>query len=226
MNPLQLAIAHGTKLAILVVIVGILARRRQRECRSFLVYLVVIAICNTLVSFWPETFYFHSFYIRKQVAYDILKLVIALELGYAAFRSFPGALPAVRIVVLAVLVASTWFIADSAAIETDRLPWHRPVVMGTLWLYTAVAALVLWFRIPVTFWHRAILMGFAPYLAFFTFLGGFLASHGWDAAPLFNAIEPPAYLLVMSIWGVAAWRREEEYVVAPEVAARLRLEAV
>jgi hypothetical protein len=226
MTPLGLAIAHGTKIALLVVIVGILARRRQRECRSFLVYLAVIAICNTLVSFWPETFYFESFYIRKQVAYDILKLIIALELAYAAFRSFPGALPAVRKVVLGVLVVSTVFIADSAAVATAQLPWHRPVVMGTLWLYTAIAALVLWFRIPVTNWHRAILMGFAPYLAFFTFLGGFLARNGWDALPLFNAIEPPAYLLMMSFWGVAAWRREEEYAVAPEVAARLRLEAV
>ncbi len=225
MTPLQLAISHGTKIALLVVIAGLVARRRHQECRSFAVYLAVIFVCNTLGSVWPETFFVNSFWIRKQAAYDILKLVIGLELAYVALRVFPGAYAYARPLILAVLVLSTAYIADAAALgDASPRAWRRPVVMGTVWLYTALAMVVLWFRIPVSLWHRSILLGFTVYLSLFTFLAGFLARQGWGALPLFNLIEAPAYLLLMSFWGVAVWRREEAYVVSPEVAARLRLE--
>ena len=225
MTEFQLAVAHATKLALLLALVGLFVRRRQAACWSFTVYLAVVLTCNCLVSFWPRTFWVYDFWIRKQAAYDILKLAIAVELGFRAFRAFPGAAAAARVVGLVVLCAAGLLIAASAAPFHPRrtLDWLTATSTATIWVFAAVALLVLWFRVPVSRIHRAILLGFVPYLAVFTVLTGLLQRHGWAAYSWFTVSETYVYLFLVSWWAVSSWHREEPVSVNAAVAARLGL---
>lgn len=225
MTVFQLAVAHVTKLVLLGALVGLFARRRHAACWSFTVYLAVVLTCNCLVSFWPGTFWVYDFWIRKQAAYDILKLSIAVELGARAFRAFPGAWAAARVVGLAVLTAAGVLIASTAAPFHTRRTWDwlTATSTATIWVFAAVAFLVLWFHVPVSRMHRAILLGFVPYLAVFTVLTGLLQRHGWSALSWLTTFETVVYLLLVSWWAVSSWHREEPAEVSATVAARLGL---
>jgi hypothetical protein len=224
-NEYQLAVAHATKIALLMALVGLFVRRRASACWSFTIYLAVVLTCNCLVSFWPRTFWVYDFWIRKQAAYDILKLAIAVELGARAFRSFPGALAAARIVGLVVLSASGLLIAATAGGFHPHRPWDwlTATSTATIWVFAAVAMLVLWFRIPVSSIHRAILLGFVPYLAVFTVLTGLLQRHGMSVYSWITVSETYVYLFLVSWWAVSSWHREEPVAVDAAVAARLGL---
>ena len=36
------------------------------------------------------------------------------------------------------------------------------ILNGTIWVFTSQAALILWYRLPVDSFHKAILIGFIP----------------------------------------------------------------
>lgn len=229
MSTYQLIVAHATKIVLLATLVGLFVRGRHRSCWSFTAYVATVFTCNCLVSFWPSTFYVYDFWIRKQAAYDVLKLAIGIELGARAFAAFPGAMRAARVVALLVLTASTLLISSTAmgAFHT-RVTWDWLAASFTaaVWVFGAVALLVLWFRIPVSRMHRAIMMGFLPYLAVFTLLTGLLKQQGWSFLGWIWNIETAAYLLLVSWWSVSAWHRPEPApAVSPALAARLGLAA-
>jgi hypothetical protein len=224
----HIVVAHAVKVVLLATLIGLYVRGRHRACWSFPVYLAVALVCNTLVSVWPETFYEYDFWQKKQAAYDILNLIIALELGARAFAHFPGALATARVVALFVLTASTIVVTSTAAgsfnPEAAHYDWLAGTSTASVWVFGAVALLVVWYRIPVDDMHRAILMGFVTYLALFTVGTGILKHYGWQAHPAFWKVETAAYLLLVSLWAVAAWHREEEApALSPAVAERLGL---
>ena len=225
MNVFQLAVAHATKVVLLVTLVGLFVRRRHAACWSFTIYLAVCLVCNCLVSFWPRTFWVYDFWIRKQAAYDILKLAIGVELGARAFRAFPGAMAAARVVGLVILSAAGLLIAATASPFHTRRTWDWLTATGTatIWVFAAVAFMVLWFRIPVSRIHRAILLGLVPYMAVYTVLTGLLQRHGWAALSKLSTTEAVAYLLLVSFWAVGSWHVDEPVTVSPAVAARLGL---
>ena len=225
MTLFQLTVAHATKLVLLAALVGLFVRRRHTACYSFTVYLAVVFTCNCLVSFWPGTFWVYDFWIMKQAAYDILKLAIALELGARAVQAFPGAAAAARLVALLVLCAALLLIGTTVgSFEGLRTwDWLTTTSTATIWVFAGVGMLVLWFRIPVTRMHRAILLGFVPYLAVFTVLTGLLQRHGWSAISWIGGSETVVYLFLVSWWCVSSWHREEPVTVNAAVAARLGL---
>ena len=71
---------------------------------------------------------------------------------------------------------------------------------------TGIAALILWYRLPVDPMHKAILVGWVPYLLVFALGLKFLADHGWDKwLPALNYISTTAYFLLLVYWTRAAW---------------------
>ena len=75
---------------------------------------------------------------------------------------------------------------------------------------------------PIHAYHKAILLGFVPYLLVFTILLRMLRHYGWDILPFVQSAEPAAYLLLMGWWAWAAWEPEGVPDVSPEVLHRLQ----
>jgi len=73
-------------------------------------------------------------------------------------------------------------------------------------------------------WHRAILLGFTPYLLVFSVVLELLRRGGWGVAAWAGVADSMAYLTMMSWWAFAAWSPERvPEGVSPEVLGRLGL---
>jgi hypothetical protein len=213
----QAVIAHAVKVALLATLLAILVRRLWPRCWSFPAYLIAILVGNSLVSLWPGRFYTHEFWVLKQAAYDVLKLAVALELAWRTVRTFPGAAAATRASALVLLPLSLAVILsgeDRGSYRTLFL-WQPQVVAATVWIFTFTALLVAWYRLPIGWWHRAILLGFTPYLFVFVTWMSILkkleiSNRFWAWAGMVDSV---AYLALMCWWAIAAWRRHQ----VPEV---------
>ena len=207
---MTLAVAHAVKVALLVTLAGIVARRRVRLCWAFPLYVVAILLGNSLQSFWPAQFHTSEFWIVKQRVYDALKLLLALELAWRAFRLFPGALRTARAVLAAILAATTLvvvFVTPPADYST-LWQWQPSIVTGTLWMFTATALLVVWYQVPVHDWQRAIMLGLVSYLVVFVLYMDLLRRFGWDYRLAVGWLDVLTYLALCIFWAWAAWRRD------------------
>jgi hypothetical protein len=220
MTASQVLIAHAVKILVLLTLAGILANRRWRNCWSFTTYLLVILICNSLVSFWPETFYQPWFWMVRTPIYDALKVAIALELAYRTFQAFPGARATVRRVLFLFLIASCVVFATlpwDPSYGTALFEWEPRILTATIWLLNALAVIVIWYRVPIHAYHKAILLGFVPYLLVFTILLRMVRHYGYGIMEIVQTAEPAAYMLLMGWWAWAAWEPETAADVSPEV---------
>jgi hypothetical protein len=222
MSDLSLVLAHAVKLALLVAFAGVLVRGRVRQCWVLPAYLLTVLVANCLVSFWPERFFTPQAWVMFQAAYDLLKMLVVLELAWRAFAVFPGAMRSARVVLLVLLVASTVAIAFFTPPSSYATVWEfQPsIVAGTLWLLMATALLVVWYQIPVHDWQRAIMLGFAPYLLVFVVALDMLRRHGWSAGTPAGLLDQFGYLALVVFWAWAAWRDDSatSQVLQPKAA--------
>jgi hypothetical protein len=221
MTGLSLAIAHAVKLALLAALVGVVARGRVRLCWAFPAYVLTVLLANCLVSFWPLRFHTPGSWVVFQGAFDLLKMLLVLELAWRAFAVFPGALRSARLVLFSLLGASTVLIALFTPPSSYATVWNfqSSVVTGTLWLLTATALLVVWYQIPVHDWQRAIMLGLAPYLLVFVASLDILRRHGWAASGTAGLLDQLGYLALIVFWAWAAWRRDSAGTIPAEKAA-------
>jgi hypothetical protein len=210
MSDLQLLLAQFVKLGLITLLVGMMLRGRAALCWSFTFYIVAIMLGNGLVTLAPDRFYTGWFWVLKQGAYDVLKMVTAVELAWRAFRSFPGAWRTARWVLIGLLVTSTltlsWLTPRSS--YKTLWEWQPSVATGAVWLFTSVALLVVIYQIPIGEWQRAILLGFAPYLLVFVTLLNVFKSRGWAVRAEIGVLDSLAYLLLVLFWARAAWQPE------------------
>src|SRR6185295_18787544 len=89
------------------------------------------------------------------------------------------------------------------------------IVAVTVWLFTITALVVVYYRIPLDSWHRAILLGFAPYQFVFTTVVALMMHFGYETFHGLGMIDSGAYLVLTLWWAQRAWRKEEEFVVSP-----------
>jgi len=223
MTPLQVANAWAGHLAVAFTLVGLLLRGRAHFCRCFACYLAVTFACESAVTLWPETFWNWSFWLFTQTVYDALKIATALELGYWVFLGFPGAAHTARGVVFLFLVGTlvaVLALPSEAGDDGFLLGGLRArLELGTAWTFTALAALVWWYRLPLPSMHRAIILGYVSYLFVFSTVMK-LATDG--ITHQLATLEPMAYTAVCSLWAWEAWRREPALEVDPAVIARLQ----
>lgn len=218
MSGLQLAIAHAVKLAVLAALVGSFVRGHHRRCWTFTVYLGAIVCCNTLVTTWPDAFRTEGFWMLKQAAYDVLKFLVALELGYRAVRAFPGAARGARVAAAFALVASIVVILSGPVHMPYRavFQWQPQILAASVWVLALTALLAVWYHLPLSSWHRAIVLGFAPYLLVFTVVLNLLKHHGWALGQVAGVIDSLAYLAVVTWWAWAAWQPHGVPVITEE----------
>jgi hypothetical protein len=81
------------------------------------------------------------------------------------------------------------------------------ILNGTVWVFVAVSAVVLWYRLPVSRLDKALLVGFVPYLLVFTVSLTLLESLGWGADVVrgMGHIQASAYELLLLYWNGVVW---------------------
>jgi hypothetical protein len=220
-------------LLCLLTLGGLVVRRKVGVCRSIVPYLAAAAMADTLMALWPEQFYTQRFWIAKELVINVLRFGVALELAYRTFRAFPAAGASIRAVTLLVLAltlgivfagtADLHLVGDAPVLGPLISKVQPRILNGTIWLLSAIAALVLWYHLPVHPWHKAILTGLVAYLLAFSTSLSWIESQGWGVREYANQLQIGAFLLLLGYWAVAAWRRAEEPVrPAPVKAASER----
>src|SRR5262245_16217269 len=221
MTPAQVILALTVDALIVSALVGLFVRRRSRVCYSFTTQLIFLLVTDLLMVFGG--FYTRRFWMFQQVFTHFLTFAIALELTYKTFRAFPGARATARGVLLGVLfvvvgvtlakLLSGWPGWASAAKVDDPMYQfltgrvYPALLNGAIWLFTAVAALILWYRLPVDGFLKAILVGEVPYMLIFWVSLNALDAYGMKIARGYVMYSDPiAYLLLTAYWVYAAWR--------------------
>lgn len=220
--------------AVSAVLVGLLVRRRYRVLYFFTVYTACVLVADSLVLLWRDRFFTWDFWLQREMALAVLKFAIGLEVAARAFKAFPTAQANARRVLFLVL-ALTWVAVVNAPVATQstapsavltadedfkRLLFEAflpRIQNGTAWLFTAILAIVLWYRLPLNLFRKAVLIGFVPFLLASTIanqLGTAEATKGYA-----QLLESLAFLGVQLYWARAAWRSAPDIVVTPAAAA-------
>jgi hypothetical protein len=218
---LQVVLSLGL-LAECATIGGLLRHRRYRACPTFLLYLLVVLVTELLPTLWPERFFTGSFWLVRESMHNVARFAVAMELAYRTFRAFPGARSTARGLLLLFVVTSLVSVVATAW-ELPTLPEYSeiltrlqpPLLTGTIWLLVGIAALILWYRLPVESMHKAILLGWVPYLLVFSAGLDLARRYGWEQfLPWLNYVHTTAYLLLLGYWAWAAWAPTTARVLA------------
>ena len=192
-----------------VVLGGLFLRRRAASCWSFVAYLVAVGTSDLLIATSPHRFWRYDFWIFKESVHNLLKLATALELMIRVFQPFPTAYAAVRrgmflaVAGLAMLISAR---LDEGTGYIDVVGRLNPLVYDvTVWILVGLGAYCLWYHLPLDSLHKAILIGWVPYLLVYSVMQRSLAAFGWERGYLFNRTSPFAYLLLLTYWAYVAW---------------------
>jgi hypothetical protein len=200
-------------IALATLLTGLVLRGRLRRCVSFSVYVASVLLPSFLMLCWPERFYRWEFYSIQESVHALLKFAIALELTAKVFGRFPGANAVARRTILAVLSMTLFAVLAlpswRPAYEVVLGEIHPRILNGTTWLLAAITGLVLWYRIPIEAFQKAILLGLTPYLLVFTVGQNALRTFGWERSIPFGRAHTVGYLGVLLYWNVVAWARVE-----------------
>ena len=227
MTATQAAIGYAGTIALAAVLAGVLVRRRYRVWYLMALFVALNLGSALLTTFWRSRFYTADFWQAKETALNFVRFAMALELAYRTFRAFPGALATLRLTLLIVLVATlaaVLAVSGPNDYESFLANLQPRVLNGSVWLFAAIAALILWYRLPVDPFHKAVLLGYVPYLIVFSLtinVLGALGRAGWERAWTLQYVNQLAYLALLVHWARAAWRRVEEPVRPPGVRRRV-----
>src|SRR5437870_1536981 len=210
MAPVERLIVCVGLVLLAACLTGLFARRRQGLCVSFTLYLGAVLLSDGLVVLWPGRFLTWHFWALKESIHNLLKYGIAFELTLRTFCAFPAARKTAAGLVLGVLLL-TWFsVGPPAPLKVTGLQLAlnlQPYVLaGTLWLFIAISALILWYRLPVAPLHKALLLGFVPYLLIFTVAMNLLRAFRGDVLVLAGYFKNGAYQALLLYWAYVAWK--------------------
>jgi hypothetical protein len=227
MDP-RLLIGHAVKVVLVAALAGLYARGRSGRCLAIVAYLWTALLGNALTTFWPDVFFNYGFWVRRQALFDVLKLLVGIEVAIRAFRIFPGARATwERLLAASVVVATTsafWFLPRETPEDAFFAPQPQ-IVAATVWLFTITALVIVHYRIPVDPWHRAILLAFVPYHLVFTTAIAVMRNLGTSVHPAMGLIDGMAYLVLLAYWAQTAWRSDEPLEVSPATRRALQLES-
>jgi len=206
-----LGIAQG--FALLGVL---LARRHYRRLPVFTLYVGAVRVSSVAFMLQP-TF---EIYMLQQLLSAALRFGIALELTYCIFGAFPAAAVTARRVMLVILVATAVTALATAPPDATYTRLHAESIprmaSAGIWMLTALAALVLWYRLPLTPLPRAILMGYAPYLLVFTIGTSLLFDPESRHLRVFvGYLDQVAFFILTNYWLRVAWRTAPESGLIP-----------
>jgi hypothetical protein len=199
------------------VLAGLIVRRRLRRAWLLPVLLVALMLSAAAVGLvpWAKSW---PFWFAKELGHALLFLALGIEIAMRTFASLPGARRTLfpwlaAVVVMAVVLALTLPLGARALAGVPRL------LAAVAFLYGGVYGILRLHVVPVDPLHKAVLLGFAPYLLFNAVSWGQVRSR-WEHA-LANVANPALFVLVLLVLLVAAWREETPPRARPSLVRRL-----
>jgi hypothetical protein len=220
LKPFELAVAIGGEILILVALVGLFMRQHFRTCRFFTLYLLLVFLTDSAmlmdaVIWKADVFYRREFWVNKEILLNSFKFAVLLELAARVFGSFPGARATAQTLLLLLLsVTLVAVVATSGpmpfAFESQAGLIQPRIVTGTTWAFALVAALILWYRLPIEWMPKAILMGFVPYLILNYMILELRTANHWPQHGWMASLDTWAWQLVLGYWAFSAWQPYRE----------------
>ncbi len=209
------------------VLFGVLIRRRHYQRMPLLtLYAGGAALSSVVVALH----YTRDTWILQQAVTAALRFGVALELIYRIFGAFPAAAATARRVMFVILVVTALTALSASMPDAVYTRSHAEAIprlaAAAAWILTALAVLVLWYRLPLAPLPRAILMGYAPYLLIFTISLSLLFDASTEhLRPWLGYMDMFAFIVLVNYWIRVAWRTAPEatisYPPAPPVASSL-----
>lgn len=210
MSPLAKVIGIVATIMLLVTLLGLLVRGHWRAWYSFTLYASILSVFSSLYFISYDHFYSQSAWVLQENLVNVARFGMALELAARTFRGFPGARSTLNFVVTLVLGATFALVLPGSSAEVDYALFvgvlQPRLLSGSIWLFTAIAALILWYRLPVLPFRKSILLSYLPYLIVWTALLGLLKEYGWDRLAALQYLNQIAYLMLVSFWARVAWK--------------------
>jgi hypothetical protein len=207
MDPLAKVIGLASTLLLLTTLVGLVVRRQWRAWYSYVLYISVLPAFTLLFLIDPR-FYAGDVWMVQENLLNAIRFAMALEMAGRTFRAFPGARSTLNVVVTVVVFATLALALPSYDANFDYRNFignlQPRLLNGSVWLFTAIAALILWYRLPVLPLRKAILLSYLPYLIFSTAFLNLLNEYGWPKA--LQYLNQIVYLALVSFWAYAAWK--------------------
>lgn len=207
MTPLAQVIGLISTLLLLTTLVGLVVRGHWRSWYAFALYASVLP-AFTLLYLFDSRFYSKNVWMVQESLVNAIRFAMALELSGRTFRAFPGARSTLNGVVVMVVAATLALALPSYDPDHDYVNFvvnlQPRLLSGSVWLFTAIAALILWYRLPVLPFRKAILLSYLPYLIFSTAFLNLLKEYGWTQALQYS--NQLVYLALVSFWVYTAWK--------------------
>jgi hypothetical protein len=184
----------------------------------------VVWAADAVEAFAPHH-YTWDFYFAKEGLIAAIKLLLAIEIYLRVFAGLPGARRLANLPLLGLLLL-TLAMLGRPNLHTDPQSSYKTIVpvatVGITLILTLVLGLATWFRVPALSLHRAILRGLVLYQLVSSFGMNAFALFGGRARPLFNALVPFAYDILLVYWVFVVWRRRDIDEAPEPVVQRLR----
>ena len=219
----ELGIAILSQSLVLLTLIGLVVRRHVITCPTFGLYLLTVFVTDLLLL--RDSFDNLAFWWQKEIVLNVLKFLVAFELISRAFARFPGAkATAYRVMGLVLgLTALTiiWLAAGwqgEAVLEKREAAarlvgvFHPRITTATTLLFVAIAALILWYRLPVEAMQKAILIGFVPYLIYFYLFLVLATANLWPKGGWLAGLNTWSWPLLLGYWARAAWQPFREII--------------
>jgi hypothetical protein len=192
-------------------LLGLLVRRRLSDWWFFSLYLLAVVALGWVYPLRPD-WYSPNFYQVKEVIYNLLRFAMALEIGLRIFRSFPGALAAARRLVFVVLLATlvAILLVDVHGYQTFVRDVQPRILNGAVWLFSGLAGLILWYRLPLKPFYKGIVLSYVPYLLASTALSSAVAQRNFENSDNLQLVSQLAYVALLVYWNHVIWRRESK----------------
>jgi hypothetical protein len=208
MPPLAKVIGLASTVLLLATLVGLLVRGHWRAWYSFAAYTLILSVFSSLYFISAELFYSPRVWMLQENVLNAVRFGMALELAARTFRGYPGARSTLNFVVTLVVGATLALVLPSASQGADYASFisvmQPRLISGSVWLFTAIAALILWYRLPVLAFRKTILLSYLPYLIFSTVFLDLLRQHDWP--PILGYLNQVVYLALVSFWVYTAWK--------------------
>jgi hypothetical protein len=207
MDPLAKVIGLASTLLLLTTLVGLVVRGHWRAWYSYALYIAILPFF-TLLFLADDRLYAHDVWMVQESLLNAVRFAMALELAGRTFRAFPGARSTLNVVVMVVVAATLALALPSYDPDHDYMNFvmnlQPRLLSGSVWLFTAIAALILWYRLPVLPFRKAILLSYLPYLIFATAFLNLLNQFGW--LQVLQYLNQVVYLALVSFWVYTAWK--------------------
>jgi hypothetical protein len=191
------------------ILVGLAMRGRYRSSISFDIYLLSIVVFELLLLVWPGRFFTWDYWFTKETVQSFLKVAVTVELSVRLFWRLPRA-RATAALGLVLITAGTLLSVvdvDSADAELRAQSMMPRIFYGTAIMFGLILTLALWYRVSLNELHKAILMGFTPYLLASTVGVQLLDAFGGGVRVSMNYLNNLAFFGLLGYWVRVAWKQ-------------------